>query len=244
MSVNSSPSTTAPRARRPRAKLEATARSAAGQFASFNSESLALYRQESELLAGVVRALVAAVDAKDPSTRGHSERVAKYAVRIALEMRVPPPMLSKIYMAGLLHDVGKIGIDDRILRKTDGLTEEEFEQIRQHPETGYKILADLKQLADVLPAVLYHHERWNGAGYPAGLAGDEIPPIARIVAVADAYDAITSDRPYHSSQSDAHADDIMRSGSRVNWAPEVVEAYFEAKSDIEAIRRQEPLPSR
>jgi len=117
-------------------------------------------------------------------------------VRLAKELGCDAKLLHTIYMAGLLHDIGKIGIDDAVLRKPGKLTEAEFDHIKQHPELGYRILADLHQLADVLPAVLHHHEQWDGKGYPFKLAGEQIPFIARILAVADAYDAMNSDRPY------------------------------------------------
>ena len=142
-----------------------------------------------------MRALTSAIDAKDPYTCGHSDRVARIAVRLAKELGCDAEMLHTLYMAGLLHDIGKIGIDDAVLRKPGKLTEAEFEHIKQHPELGYRILADIKQLADVLPAVLHHHEQWDGKGYPFKLAGDQIPLIARIVAVADAYDAMTQRPP-------------------------------------------------
>ncbi len=200
-----------------------------------------LCRQQTELLANVVRALVSAVDAKDPYTSGHSDRVARYAVRIALEMRVNAKQINTIYMSGLLHDVGKIGIDDQVLRNPGRLSEAEFEHIKRHPQLGYQILEDIKQFADLLPAVLYHHEQWDGRGYPMGLAGDEIPQIARIMAVADAYDAMTSDRPYRAGMSDEKVDGIFRDGSGSQWDPQVVAAYFKAKEDIEDIRRRERL---
>lgn len=198
-----------------------------------------LYRQQSDLLQNIVRALVSAIDAKDPYTSGHSDRVARFAVRIALEMRCNPKLLNTIYMAGLLHDIGKIGIDDNVLRKAGRLTELEFEHIKKHPELGYKILADLKQLADVLPAVLHHHERWDGKGYPTGLAGESIPNIARIMAVADSYDAMTSDRPYRRGMPQDKVDQIFRDGAGTYWDPEVVDAFFKAKEDIHAIAERE-----
>jgi HD-GYP domain-containing protein (c-di-GMP phosphodiesterase class II) len=198
-----------------------------------------LYRQQSELLQNIVRALVSAIDAKDPYTSGHSDRVARFAVRLALEMKCNPKLINTIYMAGLLHDVGKIGIDDNVLRKAGRLTDIEFEHIKRHPELGHKILADLKQLADVLPAVLHHHERWDGKGYPYGLTADEIPKIARIMAVADSYDAMTSDRPYRSGMPVEKVYQIFRDESGKYWDPEVIEAFFNAKEDIRAISERE-----
>ena len=219
--------------------VEANLLSSVGALLGIHSGNRDLYRQQSELLANIVRALVSAIDAKDPYTSGHSDRVARYAVRIALEMRVNPKLLNTIYMSGLLHDVGKIGIDDNVLRKAGRLTDAEYEHIKLHPGLGYKILADIKQLSDVLPAVLHHHEQWNGKGYPTGLAGEEIPQIARIMAVADAYDAMTSDRPYRAGMPDEKVDGIFKQGASSHWDPTVVDAYFRAKQDIEEIRWNE-----
>ena len=219
--------------------VEANLLNSVAALLGIHSGNRALYRQQSELVANVVRALVSAIDAKDPYTSGHSDRVARFAVRIALELRCNPKLVNTIYMAGLLHDVGKIGIDDNVLRKAGRLTEPEFEHIKMHPEMGYKILADIKQLADVLPAVLHHHERWDGQGYPKGLAGPDIPQMARIMSVADAYDAMTSDRPYRAGMPDDKVDDIFRRGSGDYWDPRVVDAYFRAKQDIIEIRRRE-----
>ena len=130
-----------------------------------------LYRQEEEFLANVVRSLTSAIDAKDAYTCGHSERVARIAVRLAKELGWEGEQLNTIYMAGLLHDIGKIGIQEGVLRKQGGLTDEEYGHIKTHPELGHKILADLKPLGDVLPGVLHHHEQWNGRGYPARPGG-------------------------------------------------------------------------
>lgn len=198
-----------------------------------------LYRQQAELLASVVRALSSAIDAKDPYTCGHSDRVARIAVRLAKEMGCQAEMLHTLYMAGLLHDVGKIGIKDHVLGKPGRLTDEEFEHIKQHPGLGYRILADIKQLTDILPAVLHHHEQWDGAGYPCALRGEQIPLIARIVAVADAYDAMSSDRPYRKGMAAEKVDEIFKSGAGKQWDPEVVDAFFAARDDIRDISRQE-----
>ena len=223
--------------------VEANLLNSVSALLGIHSSNRELYRQQSEMVANVVRALVSAIDAKDPYTSGHSDRVSRFAVRIALEMRCDPKLVNTIYMAGLLHDVGKIGIDDSVLRKAGRLTESEFAHIKQHPEMGFKILADIKQLGDVLPAVLHHHEQWDGRGYPHGLSGEDIPQIARIMAVADAYDAMTSDRPYRAGMPDEKVDDIFRDGTGDYWDPEVVAAYFRAKKDIEQIRSSERNPS-
>lgn len=198
-----------------------------------------LYRQQNELLASVVRALTSAIDAKDPYTCGHSDRVARISVRLAQELGCSAETVHTLYMAGLVHDIGKIGIADRVLRKPGRLTEAEFEHIKLHPELGYKILCDIKQLSDVLPVVLHHHEQWDGRGYPHGLAGEEIPFLARICAVADAYDAMSSDRPYRKGMPEEKVVAIFREGAGKQWDAEVVNAFFRALDDIRDISRRE-----
>ena len=215
--------------------VEANLISSVAAMLAIHGTNRVLYREQAEFVANVVRALVSAIDAKDPYTSGHSDRVARFAVRVALELRCDSKFLNTIYLAGLLHDVGKIGIEDSVLRKAGRLSDSEFEHIKLHPELGCKILADLKQLADILPAVLHHHERWDGLGYPHGLAGEETPEIARIMAVADAYDAMTSDRPYRKGLADAKVDQILRDGAGKQWDARVLEAFFAAKPDILAI---------
>lgn len=153
-------------------------------------------RENHELFINSVRALAAAIDAKDPYTRGHSERVARYAVSIARAMELPPEEVRKVRLSALLHDVGKIGIDDRILRKPTALTDEEFEVMKTHPVKGAAIMSAIPQLSDVVPGMKHHHEKWEGGGYPDGLKGEEIPLLARIVSVADTFDAMTTTRPY------------------------------------------------
>jgi hypothetical protein len=194
-----------------------------------------LYRQQNELLSGIVRALTSAIDAKDPYTRGHSDRVARVAVRLAQELGCAPDVIETIYLSGLLHDVGKIGIDDNVLRKPGRLTKAEFEHIKTHARIGHNILADLKQLDQVRPVVLHHHESWDGTGYPDGLKSESIPWLARIVAVADAFDAMGSDRPYRRGMAAEELNEVIRAGAGRQWDPRVVEAFFRARADIEAI---------
>lgn len=204
-----------------------------------HSSNLLLYRQQEESLAGIIRALTAAIDAKDAYTCGHSDRVARVAVRLAQELGVEPRLLHTIYLAGLLHDIGKIGTSEAILRKPGKLTDEEYEHIKQHPRIGYRILMDLKHLSGVLPAVLHHHERWDGGGYPAGLAGEEIPLAARIIAVADAFDAMGSNRAYRSRLPDEKIDAILREGAGKQWDPAVIEAFFRIRDELDAIVQEE-----
>jgi putative two-component system response regulator len=143
-----------------------------------------------------VRALVSSVEAKDPYTCGHSERVAVLSRELARRLGLAPEEVERAYLAGLLHDIGKIGTPESILHKQDTLTPEEWAVVKRHPEIGGRILKGITQLQTVRETVLRHHEHMDGQGYPGGLRGNEIPLLARIVAVADGFDAMTSTRPY------------------------------------------------
>jgi HD-GYP domain-containing protein (c-di-GMP phosphodiesterase class II) len=200
-----------------------------------HQHNLELYRQHEDLLLSFVRSLVSTLDAKDAYTRGHSERVALVARRIGTYLGLPEEDLRNIYLSGLLHDIGKIGVDDQILRKPGQLTAEEFAQIKRHPVIGYNILAGLRNLQAVLPGVRHHHEAFSGTGYPDGLSGDEIPLMARILAVADSYDAMISDRPYRNGLKLERLEAILREGSGTQWDPRVVSAYFVIRDDVRAI---------
>lgn len=152
-----------------------------------------------ELFIGSIRMLAAAIDEKDPYTRGHSGRVAKYSTIIAQEMKLSNEDLDKLKIAALLHDVGKIGVDDRVLKKPGSLTPEEFEIMKTHTTKGANIMRPVSQLKDMLPGIELHHEHMDGRGYPYGLTGPQIPTMARIIAVADTLDAMTTNRPYQSA---------------------------------------------
>jgi HD-GYP domain-containing protein (c-di-GMP phosphodiesterase class II) len=197
-----------------------------------------IYTELKGLLFGIIRALTAAIDAKDPDTSGHSERVARIAVRIAEELAIPSTRRSDLYLAGLLHDVGKIGIDDDVLKKPGPLSDEEHRKLQCHVEIGVNILRDLKRLSHILPGVRHHHESYDGSGYPDRLCGDAIPIEARILAVADSFDAMSSNRPYRKRLSLMQIDDIFRKGRGQQWDPEVVDALFACRADVEAIRQK------
>jgi len=152
-----------------------------------------------ELFIGSIRMLAAAIDGKDPYTRGHSGRVAKYSTIIAQEMKLSAEELDKLKISALLHDVGKIGVDDRVLKKPGSLTPEEFEIMKTHTTKGANIMRPVSQLKDMLPGIELHHEHLDGRGYPYGLSGPQIPTMARIIAVADTLDAMTTNRPYQSA---------------------------------------------
>lgn len=159
-------------------------------------ENAMLYEDVHGLMMGLLHSLTSAVDAKDAYTCGHSERVALLARELAIRAELPQAKVERIYMAGLLHDVGKIGVPESVLQKTGRLTPEEFEQMKKHPQIGARILRDIRQIEDVIPGVLHHHERYDGRGYPAGLSGESIPLMGRIICLADCFDAMTSNRTY------------------------------------------------
>lgn len=186
---------------------------------------------------GALRSLTAAVDARDPYTKGHTDRVSRYAVAIACELGFEGKRLDDIELAAILHDVGKIGISDEILKKCDTLTSRERQAMDAHVSKGGEIIRQSDFLKGALPGVLHHHERFDGCGYPNGLHGEELPVVARILAVADTYDAMTSDRPYRQglTTKDA-ADEIIRNkGSQFD--PMVVEAFLRAWQNDFKIRR-------
>lgn len=185
-------------------------------------------RENRELFLASIRALAEAIDAKDPYTRGHSERVAAYASTIATEMGLPPPEVERIRLSALLHDVGKIGVDDRIIRKPTALTEEEFQLMKTHPIKGAAIMSAIPQLADVIPGMKYHHEKWGGGGYPEGLKGEQIPFQARIVTVADTFDAMTTTRPYQRAMENDYVVERIKQFAGIRYDPLVVEAFVRA----------------
>jgi putative nucleotidyltransferase with HDIG domain len=156
-----------------------------------------------------IRALASAIDAKDPYTRGHSERVARLAVEIGRELKLDEATLRILEFGGILHDVGKIGIPEQVLGKPARLTPEEFKVVQSHAVIGAEIVEGVEFLRSAEPAIRHHHERWDGKGYPDGLAGEAIPLIARILNAADTWDACTSERPYHPAASAEHGLDIL-----------------------------------
>lgn len=215
--------------------VEANLIGSVGVILGIHSGNIELYRQQSELLGGVIRALTSAIDAKDPYTCGHSDRVARISVRLAQELGWDNRSLNTIYLSGLLHDIGKIGVSDSVLRKPGKLSEDEYQHIKRHVQIGHRILVDLRKLDGVLPVVLHHHESWDGGGYPSRLAADAIPLAARIVSVADSYDAMASDRPYRKGLPEETIEAIFHAGAGQQWDPQVVAAYFSARADVQAI---------
>lgn len=171
----------------------------AGDIEEYVDKLKVAANENRELFLGSIRMIAAAVDEKDPYTRGHSGRVAKYSTMLGDAMSLSDEDLDTLKISALLHDVGKIGVDDRVLKKPGKLTDEEFELMKQHTVKGANIMRPVAQLKDMIPGIELHHERMDGNGYPYGLSGDQIPMMARIIAVADTLDAITTNRPYQSA---------------------------------------------
>ena len=222
--------------------VEASLLSSVATILGIHGGNITLYQEQADFFASVVRALTSAIDAKDPYTCGHSDRVARLSVCLARRIGCTEDELDTIYLSGLLHDIGKIGIDDNVLRKPGALTEAELEHIKTHPRLGYKILDGVKQLDKVLPVVLHHHEAWDGGGYPDGLKAEECPKLARIVAVADSIDAMSSDRPYRRGIPDEKLDKILHEGAGRQWDSQVIDAAFQVRDEIRKIGGSEREP--
>ena len=181
-----------------------------------------------ELFLGTVKSLAAAIDGKDPYTRGHSERVSRMSVAIAQRLELSDDECEKIRISALLHDVGKIAIDDNILKKPAALTDDEYLIMKQHPQKGYKIMSQIGAMKEFLPGMYMHHEMVNGQGYPQGLHGDEIPLMAKIVAVADTFDAMTTDRPYQRAMKFEDAVATIQGLVNIRYDAVVVSAFVQA----------------
>ena len=183
--------------------------------------------QSQNHLIEVVTSLAAAIDAKDTYTKGHSSAVSLFATTLARTLNLPEKEVERIKLGALLHDIGKIGIPEQILRKPSALSDEEWEVMKQHPEIGAKkVLEPNQSLHDLIPMVKYHHEHWDGSGYPEGLKGEDIPLEARIVAIADCYHALISDRPYRKGLSVQKACDILKMGSNIQWDGNLVRQFI------------------
>ena len=182
--------------------------------------------ENKELFMGSIQMLAGAVDEKDPYTRGHSDRVTRYSLLIAKEMDLPAHFMETLRISAQLHDVGKIGIEDHILKKPGALTEEEFEVMKTHTTKGANILRPVTQLADMLPGIELHHEALDGRGYPYGLQGDQIPLLARVIAVADTFDALTTNRPYQQAHTPDQTLQIIKNLAGKRLDPQAVQALL------------------
>lgn len=188
----------------------------------------AQYAEEQRAYERTVRTLIAAVETKDVYTRGHSERVATAAVLIAREMKVNEDRVASLRYAGMLHDVGKLGVPTRVLQKSTRLTEEEFAAIRLHPMRGHEMIREIEFLGEAFEGIMHHHERLDGRGYPMGLKGNEIPEFARMIAVADAFDSMTTTRSYRGARSLDEAMQELRRCAGTQFEPLMVEALISA----------------
>ena len=206
-------------------------------------ENSFLYEDLQQLVIGMLRALTSSIDAKDPYTCGHSERVAWIASRIAEAAGLDEQRISRVHLAGLLHDVGKIGVPEAVLTKPGRLTKAEFAVMRKHPEIGARILSGIKQMQDLVPGVLYHHERMDGHGYPEGLAGDDIPLFGRIIGLADCFDAMTSNRTYRRALPLEVTLTEIRRYAGTQFDPQLAEAFLKLDSAklIQETRQLSPM---
>lgn len=173
-----------------------------------------------------VKVLANLIEGRDLYTHGHVERVARYARWIAEALQWPPEQLRRLEFGARMHDIGKIVVPDHILNKASALTAEEWEIMKQHPSVGAKILRNIQYLRDIVPYVLYHHERWDGSGYPEGLQGRDIPIEGRLLAIADVYDALTTARPYHPARPTSEVIKFLRMRSNVHFDPDLVEIFI------------------
>ncbi len=186
------------------------------------------FAEQRRAQSATMAALCQAVETKDFYTRGHSERVSRGAAMIARQIGMRPDRAEAVAVAGLLHDVGKLSVPTRVLRKEGGLTEEEFAAIRLHPIHGLEIVGEIGFLSEALGGIMHHHERMDGRGYPMGFAGDEIPEFARVIAVADAFDSMTSDRSYRKARHITEATAELRNAAGSQFDPKMVEAFINA----------------
>lgn len=203
----------------------------------------AQYDDERQSYDRTVRALVRAVETKDLYTRGHSERVAAASVMIAGQLQMGPDRIENLRLAGILHDIGKLGVPTRLLQKNGPLTDQEFEAIALHPVRGLEMVRDIEFFGEALQGILHHHERLDGRGYPMGLSGSEIPEFARVIAVADAFDSMTTTRSYRTACSVQEAVTELRACAGAQFEPRLVEALADAlRKDSWTGAPSEPVP--
>jgi HD-GYP domain-containing protein (c-di-GMP phosphodiesterase class II) len=195
--------------------------------ASISIENARLYHSIRDNYLKTIRGFALAVEAKDRYTHGHSENVMKFTVVLAKKLKMTDAEIDQIQYAGLLHDIGKIGVSEAILNKPGKLSQDELDEIRKHPELGARIISDVPFLKSLVPLIKYHHEFFNGMGYPEGISGEQIPFGARILCVADSFEAMTSNRPYRKAMPLSRAVEIMREEQGRQFDPQIVEAFIE-----------------
>ncbi len=191
----------------------------------------------------VIVSLALAIEAKDPYTQGHCARLAEYAALLGADLGFTERDLQRLRMAAMLHDIGKIAIPEEVLRKPEPLTNEEYRVMRSHPAIGENICRPLRSARPILPAIRHHHEHWDGRGYPDGLRGEEIPLLARIIAIVDAYDAMSSDRPYRAGLAGEAALEVLRENKGPQWDPALIERFVPLMArQLAGARALEPIP--
>ncbi|MCA8998230.1 MAG: HD-GYP domain-containing protein, partial [Planctomycetaceae bacterium] len=215
--------------------FEAGLWAATASFLASHAHNNRLFADQEELLLGIVSAMVRAIDAKDHYTKGHSDRVSRISKVLARTLNLSEQDREQVALAGLLHDIGKIGVPDEILTKPGKLTSDEFERLKEHPVIGYDVLRRLRKLEFVLGGVRHHHESFDGTGYPDQLVGEEIPLFARIIAVADALDAMTSNRPYRKGRTFREMLPVLLQNIGPQWDPQVIQALVDARHEISEI---------
>lgn len=201
--------------------LDATA-----DFLSVFHENLSRFNEQQEMFIGTLQALTASIDAKDPYTMGHSQRVGLMASKMAVALGLEKTVVEHFRIAGLVHDVGKIGVPEAVLTKPSRLSDDEFELIKLHPNIGHRILNQIPSLGPVLPGVLWHHERWDGRGYPDGIKGEEIPLIARVLALSDTFDAMSSNRAYRPALSRQRVLEELRKNGGSQFDPKLADLFI------------------
>ncbi|GAB4336733.1 MAG: HD domain-containing protein [Desulfobulbaceae bacterium] len=201
-----------------------------GSQAAIAMENANLYGRLRDTFLHTSEALAEAVNSRDPYTGGHTRRVQEYALLLAERIGMDDQERESLRLAAILHDIGKIGIDDAILRKGGALDEEERNRMKEHPDIGARILAHVSEMTDVLPGVRHHHERYDGSGYPEGLSGEKIPLAARVIAIVDAFDALTTDRPYRKRLSHGNALALLRNDAGTHFDPALLDFFAEVIS--------------
>ena len=216
-------------------ELQTVVKNGIDKFDLASSKSLIL-KDLKELFYKTIKSIASALDAKDPYTHGHSMRVTLYSIILAKELNTPEDQLELIETAGLLHDIGKIAIPESILCKAGKLTDDEFKIMKTHPINSEKLLSSIKKLHDICPGVKYHHEKWNGKGYPEGLAGENIPFAARVIAIADTYDAMTSTRSYRKALSHEVAIEEIEKCAGTQFDPNLAKKFIEIENIIKSAK--------
>jgi len=201
-------------------------------------DNATVYKALKHVTLETITALVAAIEARDPYTKGHCHRVGQGALAIGKKMGLSSQQLTDLCWVAMLHDIGMMGVPDAILHKTEKLTEEEWRIVKTHPLISAEIVGKVEPLKHLVPAIRGHHERYDGRGYPDGIAGDDIPLAARIVAVYDAFDAMTNPRPYRPAMSVREAQRILSRGSGSEWDPRVVRVFFQLESAMPFVRER------